>query len=103
MKKALPLKIALFVTAAALLSCLAQWPYNYYVCVRILTMLTFIWLAADNFRHKATVPAAVCAVAAVVFQPLTKIPLTRDIWEYLDIAAALFLYYSIIRLRQFGR
>jgi hypothetical protein len=70
-------------------------PYGYYELVRIIALLSFGYLAFKSFDTKEEASAFVYLALAVLFQPIFKISLGRDIWNILDVIVATGLIFSL--------
>ena len=82
-----------------LIGCIFSMPYGYYELVRFTSMIIFGWLAYKNHKLGKSNEAIAYISLAVLFQPIFKIYLGREIWVIVDIIVATFLVYSAISLR----
>lgn len=75
--------------------CLAELPYGYYQFVRFVALIGFAILAyhANERQNKIEMIFYICF--AVLFQPLFKISLGRELWKIVDILAGIGLIVSI--------
>jgi hypothetical protein len=78
-----------------LLLCLLHLPYGYYQAVRFCALLGFALLAYFSFQNKQNTAAIIYIGLAVLFQPIFKIALGRNIWNVVDVIVALFMLSSI--------
>jgi hypothetical protein len=86
------IKIAL---AILLLLCLFQLPYGYYQLIRYIAVVGFAILAYYEYERK-NIPMVIIFVAlAVLFQPLAKISLGRQIWNIVDVIVAVGLIITM--------
>lgn len=71
--------------------CLAKMPYGYYQFVRFAALVGFVILAyqASEKENKTEMIIYICL--AVLFQPLIKIALGREIWNVIDIVVGILL------------
>ena len=76
--------------ADMLFSCLLHLPYGYYTLVRFLSMVGFVYIGYKLLDKNNTV-AITFFVLALLFQPIFKISLGRELWNIVDIVVALFL------------
>lgn len=75
--------------------CLADMPYGYFQIVRFAALVGFAILAynANEQGHKREVIIYVCL--AILFQPLFKIALGRQLWNIIDVIVGIGLIGSI--------
>lgn len=80
-----------YLILAALLSlCLAPMPYGYFMLVRFLMMGACGLLAYSYYQREKMVAAGVFGVLALLFQPIYKIALGRNVWNIVDVVVAVF-------------
>lgn len=77
------------------LLCLLHLPYGYYQAVRFCALLGLVLLAYFSFQNKQNTAAIIYIGLAILFQPIFKIALGRNIWNIVDVIVALFLLSSI--------
>jgi hypothetical protein len=86
------IKIAL---AVLLLLCLFHMPYGYYQFFRFAAIIGFAILAYYEYERK-NIPLVIVFVAlALLFQPLAKVPLGRQVWVIIDVVVAAGLVASM--------
>lgn len=75
--------------------CLAELPYGFFQFVRFAALVGFAILAyqANEKENKTEMIIYICL--AVLFQPLIKISLGREIWNVVDVIVGLALLVSI--------
>ena len=75
--------------------CLADLPYGFYQFVRFAALVGFAILAyhANEKENKTEMIIYICL--AILFQPLLKISLGREIWNVVDVIVGLALLVSI--------
>jgi hypothetical protein len=83
--------------AAALLICLADMPYGYYQLVRFLAMIGFAYFAYSNYEKGNISMAFLCGLLALLFQPLLKISLGREIWNMVDVIVGIGILVSVFK------
>lgn len=88
------IKIVLIVL---LLLCLLQLPYGLYQLFRVIFTVGFVLLAIKANEDKKQTELTIYIVLAVLFQPLLKISLGREIWNILDIVVALGLIVNLFK------
>ena len=83
------------VLAIFLLLCLFDMPYGFYQLVRFIALVGFAVLAyfANEYENKTEMIIYVCL--AILFQPLLKISLGREIWNFVDVVVALGLIITL--------
>ena len=87
--------------AIALLICLMPMPYGDYILIRYISAIVFGVMAYDYYCQKQKKMYVVTLSLALLFQPLIKLPLGRDIWNLVDIVVAAFLIYLFLRKNVF--
>jgi hypothetical protein len=70
-------------------------PYGYYQLVRFIAMIAFAFLAFNAFQLKNETHMFIFLAMVILFQPLFKIALGREIWNIVDIIVGLGLIISI--------
>lgn len=75
--------------------CLLDMPYGYFQIVRFAALVGFAILAynANEQGHKREVIIYICL--AILFQPLFKIALGRQLWNIIDVTVGIGLIVSI--------
>lgn len=93
-----PLASLWLVPAALLVAALFPWPYGYYTLLRLAVCCVSGWVAYEQWRHDDAISGWVVAfgAAALLYNPILPIHLTREIWSVLNvITAALFLGHLV--------
>ena len=90
------------VPAVLLVLALLPWPYGYYTFLRLSVCVVTGWLAYEQWRLDNAVSGWVVGLGAtaLLFNPLSPIHLTREIWNVLDLAAAGLLVAHLRALRR---
>jgi hypothetical protein len=87
------IKIALILF---LILCLFHMPYGFYQLFRYISMVGFAILAYYSYERK-NIPVVILFVAlALLFQPLSKVPLGRQSWIIIDILVSVGLCVSLV-------
>ncbi|MDP1621747.1 MAG: hypothetical protein Q8M08_05345 [Bacteroidales bacterium] len=81
--------------ASMMLICLCQLPYGSYQLFRFLFVVGFAILAYYEYEKKNIPMVIVYMGLAVLFQPLAKIPLGRQLWMVVDVTVAVGLVLSV--------
>lgn len=75
--------------------CLAHLPYGYYQFVRFSAMVGFAFLSFRSYERGEKSFTVIYAALAILFQPLVKITLGRDVWNIVDVIVGIGLIISI--------
>lgn len=86
------IKIAL---AVLLLVCVIPLPYGYYQLIRFMAVVGFAILAYYEYERKNIPLVIVFAGLMILFQPLGKIPLGREVWNIVDMFVAAWLLVTV--------
>lgn len=93
-KQSMPLLYG--IVAVLLLLCLLHMPYGFYVLVRIIATLAFCFFAYVAKLYRRGWRRIIFLVLAIIFQPIIKFPLGREIWNILDVCVAAYLLFLIL-------
>ena len=87
--------------AVLLLACLLPLPYGVYILIRLFATIGFVMLAVEYHRSQRPLGIVAVVFLALVFQPLLRLPLTREVWIAVDVvvAAGLILDYFVTKRR----
>lgn len=85
-------------SAVMLLGAIAPLPYGYYQLLRWVICGVAIFTAVSAYRWGKTWATWLFGVVAALFNPIVPIHLTREIWQPIDLAAALLFGLSILFL-----
>lgn len=88
------IKIALVVL---FLLCLADFPYGFYQLVRFIGSIGLGYLAYAAYQQENKVDMIVFGALALLFQPFAKITLGRELWNIIDVGAAIYLLVSVFK------
>jgi hypothetical protein len=88
------------VLSILLFLCLLKMPYGFYQLVRFAAMAGFAILAYQASERQDKTEMIVYVCLAILFQPLIKIALGRQIWNVVDIVVGIGLIVSIIFRRE---
>ena len=75
--------------------CLLHMPYGYYQLVRFVALMGFSILAYQANEKQNKTEMIIYACLAVLFQPIFKIALGRQIWNIVDVIVGIGLIVSI--------
>ena len=91
------IKIAL---AILFFICLLDMPYGYYQFVRFLALVGFGILAYRAYENDSTIEMVIYGALALLFQPLIKIALGRELWNIVDVVVGIGLIISLFIKRE---
>jgi uncharacterized membrane protein YccC len=87
------LSIVSFIAAGLALVAIADWPYGFYMLLR-LVVTAAACAAAFAFWEPRRPALLVLAVGlGLLFQPLVKVAFEKDVWRVLDVGAAVLLVW----------
>ncbi len=78
-----------------LLLCLFKMPYWYYQLIRLSGMVGFIYFAYLDNKEKIRFTPQLFVLAAIIINPIIKIPFGRSVWQIIDIIFSVILLLSI--------
>ena len=81
----------LYLCVAALLVGAAPLPYGYYILLRVIACVVFAWGAVLTFDKGNRVLPWMLGALALLFNPIAKVHLQKEVWAMVDIGAAIFL------------
>lgn len=81
--------------AILLLACLLHLPYGYYELFRFIAVVGFAILAWFEYERKNIIMAIVFVALALLFQPLSKVPMGRQVWIIIDVIVAAGLIIAV--------
>jgi hypothetical protein len=84
-------QIVLYAVAGMLALGAAPLPYGYYTFLRLVACATFVFAAYVLFTKKAKALPFVFAALAVLFNPIIKVHLPKEVWAGVDVVCAVFL------------
>jgi hypothetical protein len=96
-----PLRIALWITAAALVLAVAPWPHAYYVGLRFLVCGVSIFAATMALRERSLLVFPFL-LAGIVFNPILPAQTTRAIWIVADLVVAAGFLWAARRVPELG-
>jgi hypothetical protein len=85
------MKTASFILATLLFLCLADMPYGYYQFVRLAAAIFFVVAAINEFQDNRNSVGFIFIGLAILFQPLVKIALGRELWNIVDVIVGIGL------------
>jgi hypothetical protein len=72
-------------------------PYGYFQLVRFLAMVGFAILAYQSYEQSQKIETIIYVCLGILFQPLIKFALGREIWNIIDVVVGIGLIISIFR------
>ncbi len=88
------------ILAILLFLCLAKMSYGYYQLVRFLALLGFAVLAFQAHKRENQNEMIIYIALALLFQPLFKISLGRELWNTVDVIVGIGLLLSLFMKRK---
>ena len=80
--------------------CLFDMPYGYYQLVRFLALIFFGILAYKANQQNKQTETIVYGSLALLFQPIFKISLGRELWNFVDVIVGIGLLISLFYKRK---
>ncbi|MDA8972693.1 hypothetical protein N9H15_02360 [bacterium] len=77
--------------------CLLDMPYGFFQLVRFSALVGFGILAFQSYEQGKQNEAIAYAVLALLFQPLFKIALGREIWNIVDVIVGVGLLLTLLK------
>ena len=96
-KNNLLVKIVLIVILSL---CLFDMPYGYYQFVRIASFLGFGLFAYIEYQDKKYYTFLIYIIGVILFNPIEKINLGRDLWQIIDVMFSIFLFIIVVIKRK---
>lgn len=90
------MKIIKIALAIVLFSCLLNMPYGYYQLVRFISLIVFGYLAYQAHADHNKGMMFIYSALAVLFQPIFKISLGRELWNIIDVIVGVGLMITVI-------
>ncbi len=84
------------ILAILMLLCLVDMPYGFYQFVRFISLVGFSVLAYMAYQQQRKIEMIVYIALAILFQPLFKIALGRELWNIVDVVVAIGLLVSLL-------
>jgi hypothetical protein len=89
----------IYVASALLALGAAPLPYGYYTLLRLVACAVFAFAAYISFTRKARVLPYVFGLLAVLFNPIVKVHLPKDVWIVIDLVSAVLLLATLKHVR----
>ncbi len=88
-------KIVKGILAVLFFLCLLNMPYGYYQLIRFVAFIGFIILGYQAKENNNYIETFIFVCLAILFQPLIKISLGRELWNVVDVFVGIGLIVSI--------
>lgn len=98
--KSRPHAIPAVVAALMLFAALGQWPYGYYTLLRLVVCGAGAYTAFLMYEWHRPGLAWLFGFIAVLFNPVIRVHLSRDLWQPIDIlcgVAFLFVFVAVTK------
>ena len=88
-------KFLKFSLSCLLFLCLLDMPYDFYMLVRFIALIGFAILAYQALQDGRQTELIIYVLLALLFQPIYKISLGRELWNVIDVIVGAGLIFSI--------
>lgn len=89
----------IYACAAMLLVGAAPLPYGYYTLLRLVACGVFAYAAFIAADRKHKLLPWVFGLLALLFNPIVKVHLAKELWAFVDVAAGVFLLATAKKVR----
>ena len=90
----------IYIISALLFIGAASLPYGYYMLLRIAACGFFIWAAVITYEKKSQYLPWIFGLLALLFNPIIKIHLPKELWVIIDICSAIFVLAAKSKLQE---
>jgi len=90
----------IYVISALLFIGAAPLPYGYYMFLRIAACGFFIWASIVTYEKRSQYLPWVFGLLALLFNPIIKIHLPKELWAIIDICSAIFVLAMKSKLQE---
>lgn len=90
-----PSEVARLIAALMLAAAPASWPYGYYTFLRLVVSIVCAWHSYESIDRGHTVWFVVFGLAALLFNPVIPVHLTKEIWLPINLGLAVTLVASL--------
>jgi hypothetical protein len=66
-------------------------PYGYYMLLRLVTTIVFVWAAIACYQKQHTTLPWLFGLIAILFNPLIPVHLPKELWLIIDISMGILL------------
>lgn len=84
------------VLSILLIICLFNMPYGYYQLIRVVSFVLFGYFAYYEYIEKRTILFLIYLIASLIFNPIVKVALGRELWKIVDIIYAGLIIITLI-------
>lgn len=84
-------KIAIYALAGLMFLAIPDWPYEFYMVLRVVAFAAFMWAAYTAYGKGMNGIFWVLAVLVLLFNPFLPILLPKEVWMFVDVFAGVFL------------
>ena len=92
-------KQVIYIAAGLLFLGVFSLPYGYYMLLRLITFGVFVWAAFLSFEQNEELLPWVFIIIAIIFNPIFKIYLPKEVWIIIDIVAGVILLATQNKLK----
>ena len=90
-------KLIKIILAVLFFLCLLDMPYGFYQLVRFVALIGFGILAYQAYKNENQTETIIYGGLALLFQPLFKIALGREIWNIVDVVVGIGLLLTLLK------
>ena len=83
--------VPIYIVSAMLLLATLPMPYGYYTLLRLVACGFFAWAATISFERKILYLPWAFSILALLFNPVIKIHLPKELWTVIDIVSGIFI------------
>jgi hypothetical protein len=85
------------ILSVLLLVCVLDMPYGYYQLIRFIALLGFAFLSYQANKSNRQIEMLIYIALALLFQPIFKVSLGRQLWNIVDVVVGISLLVTMIK------
>lgn len=79
-------------------------PYDYYKLLRIISFLGFGYIVYSTYKNERLCSSnLICSIAALVYNPIMKIHLNREMWFVVNIVTIIATFFVYIKYKNINK
>ena len=83
-----------------LLGAFADFPYGYYTLLRFVVCGVATYVAYFSYQNRVEWGTWIFGAMAILFNPIIKIHLDRDLWQFIDLVAVVLFITVICKVKR---